>query len=108
MACTYVNDLAWIIPLVFIVLLLFYLVCCCDCTMNDQRRPRNRRVIQWLAKNWPFLGCLKFEKPTNVWTGKWARLFSKFVAEVTIFKVLRNYECLVFLGVIMIGLRVGP
>ena len=43
MACTYVNDIAWIIPLVCIVLLLFYCVCCCYCTMNNQSRPRNRQ-----------------------------------------------------------------
>ena len=44
MACTYVNDVAWIIPLVCIVLLLFYCVCCCDCNMNNQSRPRRNHV----------------------------------------------------------------
>ena len=38
-----VNDLAWIIPLVFISLLLFYCVCCCDCNMNNQSGPRRNR-----------------------------------------------------------------
>ena len=53
-------------------------------------------LIQSWAKHWPFLVCLKFEKPANVWPAKWARLFSKFLANMTIFKVSRSYECLIF------------
>ena len=33
-------------------------------------------LVQSCAKHWPFLVCLKFVKPANVWKSTWARLFA--------------------------------
>ena len=35
------------------------------------------RIVQSSAKHWQYFGSLKFEKTANVWTAKWARIFSK-------------------------------
>ena len=46
--------------------------------------------VQSSAKHWQYFGSLKFEKTANVWTAKWARIFSKFLAEITIFLKFRE------------------
>ena len=49
--------------------------------------------VQPSAKQWQFLGWLKFQKRANVWTIIRAWFFSNFLAVI---KVLRSYESLIF------------
>ena len=55
--------------------------------------------VQSSAKHWQCFVCRKFEKTANVWTAKWARLFSNFFGGNYIFLKFREAMSALFFPV---------